>query len=77
MGVAGEGVGVEAAFGGGFEVVEGDVVAGGEAAEALADGGFGDFEAAGDLALGVAFEVEEVPGFQLEGGEGDGGAGHG
>ena len=38
--------------------------------EALADGGFGDAEASGDLALGEVLVVEEVPGLEFAGGEG-------
>ena len=52
------------------EAGDGEVVAAGEAVEALADGGFGDAEASGDLALGEVLVVEEVPGLEFAGGEG-------
>ena len=68
--VSGEGVEVDAAAWGWFESGDGAVVAAGEAVEALADGGFGDAEASGDLALGEILVVEEVPGLEFAGGEG-------
>jgi hypothetical protein len=72
--VAGEGVDVDAAAWEWFEGGDGAVVAAGEAVEALANGGFGDAEHAGDLALGVVLFVAEVPGLEFAVGVG---AGHG